>query len=315
MPSKFPIATTAPLRAPASTALCRTVKPDDDLAWTFMSGLPFQSPHDSLRKYAGSREHAVERRSVGIVAWPKFFRVNARGDEQAVYTECGGTLEVGADRIPNGQHARAVERLAAHLHRGGERLFVDGRVRLAGIEHLAARIPIAVRNGAGAIDEMFAALHHDIRIGAQHHEVALAHRCDQFVVVMRGFSRIVIETGTDDEIGAFDRNGHDIEVFEYPDIPLGADVEHALAGTLRDDGAGYVSGTHDTIIGFRRNRDAVEKPLHEFARAGRIGDQHDRTALPAEAGKRVAGLERCRHAIVDDPPDVAQYGVVVGGES
>ena len=72
---------------------------------------------------------------------------------------------------------------------------------------------------------------------------------------------------------------------------------------------------HDTVIGFRWNRNTVEKPLHEFARAGRIGDQHDRAALPAEAGKRVAGLERCRHAIVDDPPDVAQYGVIVGGES
>src|SRR4051812_13095544 len=119
MPSKFPIATTAPLRAPASMALRTTVNLDDDLAWTFMSGLPFQPPHDSLRKDAGSREHAVERRRVGIVAWSKFLCVNARGDEQAVYPECGGALEVSADRIPDGQHARAVERLAAHLRRGG----------------------------------------------------------------------------------------------------------------------------------------------------------------------------------------------------
>src|SRR5712671_2375716 len=249
MPSKFPIATTAPLRAPASTALCRTVKPDDELAWTFMSALPFQSPHDGLRKYAGSREHAVERRSVGIVAWPKFFRVNAGGDEQAVYTECGGTFEVGADRIPDGQHARAVERLAAHLHRGGERLFVDGLVRFAGIEHLAARFPIAVRNRAGAIDEMFAALHHDIRIGTEHHEVAPAHRRDQRVIVWRRFSDVIIETGADHEIGAFHRHCLDIEAFEYPHVAFGADMEYVLAGTFRDHGARNVAGTHNAVIG------------------------------------------------------------------
>ena len=113
----------------------------------------------------------------------EFHRVDAAGQEQAIKSHPVRAGQIGADGIADGKHA--VERRCPAALFGGEfkRAIIDRLVRLAVENDLAANAAIQFRNGAGAGDEAMAALDHDVRIGADEGEAALA-RLFQFWIAL-----------------------------------------------------------------------------------------------------------------------------------
>ena len=66
-----------------------------------------------------------------------------------------------------------------HALDGGERALVDRQVRLAGIDDLAALGRIVGGQRAGAVDELVAALDHEVGIGADHRHAARQQGVEQ----------------------------------------------------------------------------------------------------------------------------------------
>ncbi len=237
--------------------------------------------------------------------------MDAGGDEQAIDPERDRTLEVGAHRVADRQHAAMRGVAAARLRRRGHRLVVDRAIRLAGIDHVAALGGIAVRDRAGAVDQVLAALDHDVGIGADHRQLAREHRRNDLVVVVRALGRVVVQAGADHVVRALDRSHRRAETFEDRQISRRADMRDPFARPLDDQRAGDVAGAHDRVVAVTRHLEAVDELLHELARARRIGDQHDGAATFAELAQRIARVRSRRDAVVHDAPDVRQQHVVV----
>ena len=207
-----------------------------------------------------------------------------------------------------------VDGVAAQRLRARDRLLVDRPIGLAGKDHVAARMGVEIRDRARAIDQMVTALDHDIRIGADHCELARAHRVDQLDVVLRRLAGVVVEARAHREVGALDRRELDIEPLEDRQVALGSNMEHAHAGALSDQRASHVPRADDRIIGLARHLEGVDEGLHEVARPRRIGDQHHGAALAAEPHQRCAGFHGRGDAVVHHAPDVAEHHVVAWSE-
>ncbi len=70
----------------------------------------------------------------------------------------------------------------------------------------------------------------------------------------------------------------------------------------------------DRVIEIVRNVELVEERDDAFGRPRRVGEEHDRTARRAEPAHGVDGRVELLAAVVQDAPDVADGGVVIGGD-
>src|SRR5262249_56810473 len=94
--------------------------------------------------------------------------MDASSYEQAINTESRRALEIGAHGVADGQHTMTLHALPARSLGKRYCLLVDGAVGLAGKDDLTARGRVEVCDRARAIDELVAALDHDVGIGADH---------------------------------------------------------------------------------------------------------------------------------------------------
>ena len=90
--------------------------------------------------------------------------MDAAGDEQYIQTLRPRPGDVRAKPVADGERPgrRAAERRRACRERG----FVYRRVRFAGVDDFAAELRVTLRQRAGAIDEIGAAMNDDVRVGA-----------------------------------------------------------------------------------------------------------------------------------------------------
>src|SRR5215217_8812245 len=98
--------------------------------------------------------------------------MNSRGNEQAIDPERRCTLQIGADRVADGKDAPVSGNASARIRSKLQRLLVNGSVRLAGIDHRAARGRVKIGNSARTIEKFWTSLDHDVRIGANHWQFA-----------------------------------------------------------------------------------------------------------------------------------------------
>src|SRR6478609_8265939 len=119
-------------------------------------------------------EQLLYRSRIELVDALEILGVNAAGYEQAIDPEAVGACQIGARRIPDGENAVELNRMALAL--GGERhgALIDRPVRLAVKNHFAAKLAIEFGDGARAIDQPVAAFDDDIGIGADQRQLALA---------------------------------------------------------------------------------------------------------------------------------------------
>ena len=76
-----------------------------------------------------------------------------------------------------------------------QRLIVNRRIRLAGVDDRTAKLLVSARERSCAIDERVAAVDHDVRIGADHRHAAGRHRPQFRLVIIRRFGLVVSEAG------------------------------------------------------------------------------------------------------------------------
>ena len=88
---------------------------------------------------------------------------------------------------------------------------VDRHVGLAGIDHLAAILFIDLRERAGAVDEVVAALDQMIGVGAEHGELASGKLAQQALIVLRRLGLVVEQPGADDKLGVFGIDAREIQ--------------------------------------------------------------------------------------------------------
>ena len=245
----------------------------------------------------------------GLSRPPNSSGVDAGRDEQAIKPEVARSLQIGANRITDCEHAIAADLRTAHGLRHGERLFVDRSVRFAGVEHLSAERCINVSQCARAVNELLAALHHKVRIGAQHEHIACSHGTQQLAVIVRCFGVVVEEAGADREVGAIGRRKLQVQSLENRQVALGAEMINS-ALPLRDDVPRHVAGGHDGIIAAARQPELIKVVPNNRTWTRRVGNQDDRTSSLAEAYECVGRLWKGNDAIVYDAPDVAQKHIV-----
>ena len=149
---------------------------------------PHQLAHHQLRRHLRIREHARTSAAASGLSRPPSSSawMPAVTNRQSMPKAAAPLRSVRTESPIASTRLCAVSRPRALLRRR-HRLLVDRAIRLAGIDHVAALGGIAVGDRAGAIDEMLAALDHDVGIGADHRQLARAHRRDDVVVVVRAF--------------------------------------------------------------------------------------------------------------------------------
>jgi hypothetical protein len=137
--------------------------------------------------------------------------MDAADHEQAVDPHRGGAGDVGAQRLADGERARRQRRNAARGRCRGERGIVDRAVRLAGIEHVAAGAAVEIGDRSSLTQVSQCELDDEIRVGAQHEQLAPAHGLDHRAIVVRRLRRIVEQAGADDVVGRLHRDEPHVE--------------------------------------------------------------------------------------------------------
>ncbi len=84
----------------------------------------------------------------------------------------------------------------------------------------------------------------------------------------------------------------------------------AQISLLGDVGERNVARTDNGVPGIAAHAGPLEHLLDACGGNGRIGDEHDRAALAAEARQGIAGLGIGSAAVVHDAPDVAEHRLV-----
>src|SRR5215468_4195102 len=135
---------------------------------------PHEARRDRLRGHICRGKYGSERILRGAFA-SQLRRMNAAGHEQSIDSQRPRATHVGAHRIADGERASVRRRGAASGSGLDQRAIVNRPMWFAGIEHLAAHGAVEIGDRSCAIDALVAALDHEVRIGAQHKEVAAAY--------------------------------------------------------------------------------------------------------------------------------------------
>ena len=98
-------------------------------------------------------------------------------------------------------------------------------MRLAVIDHLAARGFIGPGQRAGAIDQPAAALDDDVGIGADHREATPRHRVQHGPIILGRFSVVVEQPRAQHKGCLFRRHAVDREARKQPPVALGPEMK------------------------------------------------------------------------------------------
>ncbi len=152
-------------------------------------------------------------------------------------------------------------------------------MRLSRVIDFAAHLLVGQSDRTGARDEAVAALDHEIRIGADHEEIAGPHRRKARAIVLDSLLVIVVEARADDIVGALDRPEVCVEPVEDRPVARRPEMVDDLRDAILDDGASQVARRDDGVVSRARDAELVELDCDGFARSRRIGDEDDRARL------------------------------------
>src|SRR5829696_6529660 len=150
--------------------------------------------------FAEPSPHMLDLQAAGREA--KLHGVDAARDEERVDAEPCGAGDVGTHGVADGEDAVQGDSFTAaqlRAHRQGG--LVDRPVRLAGIIGAPADLLVCHGEGTGAPNEAIAALDDEVRIGADHPQVALAHALQAAAIILNRLGLVVAKTRADDVIG------------------------------------------------------------------------------------------------------------------
>ncbi len=197
----------------------------------------------------------------------------------------------------------------------GQRALVYGSVRLACVGHLAASGLVVGGERARAIDELVAALDHDIGIGADHRHAARDEAGEQPGVVGGRFPGVVVQARADHDLGHIGRRQAHVEAVEQALVALGADVQQRFALPCPDHVAGCVPGRDAAVVSSRIDAERGHVRHHGGERTRGVGEQDDGAAGGPEPGACVHGGLVGACAVVHHAPDVDDPGLAGRGEA
>ncbi len=141
-----------------------------------------------------------------------------------------GAGDVGVDAVADGEQVRRLGASRTQRLERGERQLVDRQVGLARIGHRAAEPLVGARERAGAIDETPAALHGNVRVGADHRKAARSARGERLGVVVGRLALVVEEAGAHDRLGALRTDALHVDAGKDAEIALRPQVHDRAAG-------------------------------------------------------------------------------------
>ena len=236
----------------------------------------------------------------------------AAGDEQRIGARCNAAGNIGAHRIANRQGACRRDCRLAYFMGHREDAIVDRRTRLAGPDYFAARLLIALRDCAGAIDQVVAAFHDKIGIGANHVKPLSAHAPDQLAIVIRRLGLVVIKTGVENDVGVFRGSKADVQTVQNAKVAFGAEMKHRPCTTIDQRIAREIARGEDRIARIGGYGEPFEHADNGRAWPRRVGEKDHGPSAGAELLKRFAGKRPGTQAVVDDAPDIADQQIVTG---
>ena len=237
--------------------------------------------------------------------------MDAGGDEQDVQPLGVGALDVGGHPVADAEHPRARDRTAGQALGLRDAQLIDGRMGLAGHDHLAAEGLVELGERAAAVDQPVAPLDHDVGIGADHLQPAGRGAFEPVLIVARAFGLIIDGSGAGDEGGLVEALEGQAEPLIERRVPVGAQAPGGAGRPLGQQQAGGVAGGDKGRPGLPRDAEGVELGDHVGRGPRRVGDQDHRPPLGPPARERRTGGRKALAAIVDDAPDVAQQDVIV----
>ena len=240
--------------------------------------------------------------------------MDAAGDEQAVQLLVGGALHVGADAVADAEDTRTVHRPAEQGLGLRQRHLIDRRKGLSGHPHHTAEGLVELGQGAAAVDQLVAPLHHLVRVGADHGQLPRRAGGQGRAVILGGLDLVVIGPGAGDEHGLVGADELYPQALVQRPVPIRADLPGRTRRQLGQQLAGGVARTDERPPRRARHAQAVQLFVDVHRRPGRIGDQDHRPDLGVVTGQRRAGVGETLPPVMDHPPDVAEQDVILSGE-
>ena len=125
--------------------------------------------------------------------------MNPGGDEHEVEALAVGAQHVGRQAVADRQNPPPVARLAGQPLDGGVAQVVDRRIGLARHDDRPAKAGVQVGQRSGAQDDLVAALHHLVGIGADHHQPPFGGAGQGMAVLVQRVVLVVEQAGAGDE--------------------------------------------------------------------------------------------------------------------
>lgn len=263
----------------------------------------------------------VKRGWIGLLRGLGFRCGKAAGDEERIDIFAHCALDIGVDAVANAQDFFVGDCVARQACQAQAGEVVNGRVRFAEIEAVAATLCISSREGACAINALVTAIHNDIGIGAEEFQVAVFRLEQQRIVIFGCFCLVVEKPGANDALGIFKRNSFNgfktlEEVccagFIKAEIAIRAEMIDFLTHKARGKGkARAIAGGGDFTPQIIADADGAQ--LVDDARfgSGGVGEQKDDAARCFVCFKRFHGLCEGSDAVMQTTPKVAKDSCVI----
>src|SRR5512143_1341780 len=266
--------------------------------------LPYKRPH------CGPGMHSRLREQFGHMTGGKLrdiLAVNSISDEQSIDPCPIRAFDVCEKSITDGQRSFGVAK------RGADAI-MDWRVWLSVIDDGAAELFVSLSQSTGTKDELAAALHDKIRIGAEHDQTAPAQTGEHVSIVVGSLRIILVEAGAEDDLRLLGIAQLDVQALEHAAVPLRSEMQHVklrARGTPCQVMPGGRAGRDDGVETVEWHAEAAKLVFEVLCRAWRIGQKHNAAELIAKMLQRIACRRKCGRSIVQIPPDIADESVIV----
>src|SRR5689334_15263103 len=91
--------------------------------------------------------------------------------------------EIGIDAVADGKNALSGQGSTGEAVKSCKRVLVDRQVWFAGEEDICTLLRVERRERASAVDELVAALHHQVRVGAEHRQAPRGQSLKQRFII------------------------------------------------------------------------------------------------------------------------------------
>src|SRR6185369_2163972 len=145
------------------------------------------SPEESRHHGTGADAGVAEQGNNGFRMLAQFRGMDAARDEKRIQLEPAGAGDVGFDAIADDERARG----GSHGPRLRNGAFEYRGIRLAVIDDRSTQRLVEPRDGAGAVDQLVAALHDNVRIGAEEREPPRFEPLEHAAIILGAFIVVV----------------------------------------------------------------------------------------------------------------------------